>query len=218
MLIGLPDLVPDLEAFENSLRNHPYVERQPIYYLRCALEEGCLSASAAGKPDDHQRALLRFDSRTMNWGKADFISNLQPSQWIWHSCHNHYHSYKGFSQYDILDFSGRKVADGAKVSFCLEDSMCASGTSPQYKCATGNQGITANCGDVYASFLDCQWIDVTDVPPGEYTVRLFDNPFKFVPESDHLNNMASCKIQLYPLHYISVLSCSLSGKRSHCFS
>ena len=128
-IVGLPDLVPDLAAFENSLRNHPYVEHQPMYSLRCALEEGCLSASAAGKPNEHQRALLRFDSQTMNWGKADFVSNLQPSQWIWQSCHNHYHSYRGFSQYDILDISGKKVADGAKVSFCLEDSVCSAGST-----------------------------------------------------------------------------------------
>ena len=30
-------------------------------------------------------------------------------------------------------------------------------------------GISAGCGDIYGSGLSCQWIDITDVPDGEYT-------------------------------------------------
>ena len=29
-------------------------------------------------------------------------------------------------------------------------------------------GISAGCGDIYSSGLSCQWIDVTDVPDGQY--------------------------------------------------
>ena len=51
----LPDLVPDLEKFQSSLVNVPYVDRLPMYYLTCALDEKCLSSSATGQPYTHYR-------------------------------------------------------------------------------------------------------------------------------------------------------------------
>ncbi len=52
--IGMPDLVPDLEAFSRSLF-YVYLYGIPLDYLTCALEENCLSSSAYGKPFDHRR-------------------------------------------------------------------------------------------------------------------------------------------------------------------
>ena len=31
-----------------------------------------------------------------------------------------------------------------------------------------NQGISPGCSDQYASHYDCQWIDITDLPDGDY--------------------------------------------------
>ena len=50
-----PDLVPDLEEFERSLRYYPYLDQQIIYYLTCAREENCLASSALGKSVNHMR-------------------------------------------------------------------------------------------------------------------------------------------------------------------
>ena len=36
----------------------------------------------------------------------------------------------------------------------------------EYDCS--NQGIQAGWSDLYGNSLDCQWLDVTDVPPGDY--------------------------------------------------
>ena len=100
-----------------------------MYYLQCALEEKCLSSSAANQPTSAIRQLLRFDSLTMNWGTADFLPNRRPEEWEFHSCHNHYHSFEAFIHYDLLDsVTRRKVAEGHKASFCLEDSVCRSGS------------------------------------------------------------------------------------------
>lgn len=209
----LPDLVPDLNAFQSSLRYYPYVENLPLYYLRCAHEENCLSSSADGQSFDNNRVLLRFSSQTMNFGTADFIPVLDQSEWIWHSCHNHYHSFEAFIHYDLIDpDTGDKVAEGHKASFCLEDSYCATGGTPRYRCSSGVQGISVNCGDLYNRHLDCQWIDITDLAPGTYILRQTVNPDNLALESDYANNVEECTITYYQGGYLYLVpdSCSLS--------
>ena len=62
----------------------------------------------------------------------------------------------------------------AQASFCLEDTDCHSipGGRHYYSCAEHRQGISLRCADVYGRDLDCQWIDITDVPDGVYVLRV----------------------------------------------
>jgi len=43
--------------------------------------------------------------------------------------------------------------------------------------------------------IDCQWIDITDVKPGNYLLRVHVNPHKLVAESDFSNNQVYCNLQ-----------------------
>ena len=63
-----------------------------------------------------------------------------------------------------------------------------------YSCL--RQGISRGWADVYTSDLPCQWIDVTDLPPGRYTLRLVVNPLRTLPESDYDNNLFTIDVQL----------------------
>lgn len=209
-----PDLVPEYTVIEASLRTYPYLDVQPIFSVQCAKGDQCLAQSSYSKPLNSYVKLLRFSSQTMNWGRADAIPVLQPYQWIWHACHNHYHSIEDFVSFELYNATnGSMIAVGHKASFCLEDSICSSGGYPRYACSSGFQGISPNCGDVYGRYLDCQWIDVTDVPPGRYSLQLHVNPGSQILESDYTNNRAACSIQLLANGYIQLLSaCSLIGK------
>lgn len=211
----MPDLVPNLQRFESSLKTYPYVSPTPMYYLSCALEENCLSSSAhlhAGNPS-HNRRLLRFDSLTMNYGTALFLPNLEPHEWEWHACHQHYHSFEAFIHYDVLDLKGKKVAEGHKASFCLEDSVCDFGGYNSYRCSSGRQGISVNCGDLYARHLDCQWIDITNLPINRnYIVRQIVNADSLVGESNYRNNIIQCELYFRGDSFPFIVSnCTQSG-------
>lgn len=205
---GLPDLVPDPYYIQASI----YVQRMSMYSLRCAAEENCLASSAyrSDVRDYDQRVLLRFPQRVKNQGTADFLPSRPRYSWEWHSCHQHYHSMDEFSHYDLLDSqSHRRVAEGHKASFCLEDTSCDYGYYRRFACTTHTQGLSPGCYDTYNADIDCQWIDITDVKPGNYILKVSVNPSYLVPESDYSNNIVRCDLR-YTGHHVYTSSCTIS--------
>ncbi|XP_065319937.1 lysyl oxidase homolog 3-like isoform X2 [Gordionus sp. m RMFG-2023] len=210
---GLPDLVPDPEL----LKSTAYIEDRQMFFLRCAMEENCLARTAyALDSTDYMwpymtRRLLRFTSRIVNLGTSDFRPHLPKYLWEWHSCHMHYHSMDVFSHYDLTDRRGRKVAQGHKASFCLEDNECSGNSRHKYRCQNfGDQGISTGCSDVYEHNIDCQWIDITDVNPGFYYFKVTINPEFKVAEMSFSNNAIRCDL-LYTGLYVNVDNCTLGA-------
>ncbi|XP_056237205.1 lysyl oxidase homolog 1 [Seriola aureovittata] len=205
---GLPDLVPD----PNYVQASTYIQRAHMYSLRCAAEEKCLSSSAYSPEatDYDVRVLLRFPQRVKNKGTADFMPNRPRHTWEWHSCHQHYHSMDEFSHYDLLEVStGRKVAEGHKASFCLEDTTCDFGHLKRYACTAHTQGLSPGCYDTYNADIDCQWIDITDIQPGNYILKLQVNPKFLVLESDFTNNVVRCNIH-YTGRFVRTTNCKIA--------
>lgn len=115
-----------------------------------------------------------------------------------------------FSHYDLLDASTqRRVAEGHKASFCLEDTSCDYGYHRRFACTAHTQGLSPGCYDTYAADIDCQWIDITDVQPGNYILKVSVNPSYLVPESDYSNNVVRCEIR-YTGHHAYASGCTIS--------
>ncbi|XP_054169021.1 lysyl oxidase homolog 3-like [Oppia nitens] len=208
----LPDLVPDEREIERSA----YLEDRMLLLLQCAMEENCLASSAytivRNEPgwQFETRRLLRFTARIANIGTADFRPFLPKHTWDWHQCHRHYHSMEVFAHFDILDGQGRRVAEGHKASFCLEDNNCKDNGTRKYACANyGDQGISVGCVDTYLYNIDCQWIDITDLPPGVYQLKVSINPEFKVSELSFDNNAALCSFY-YNTYMGRVYNCTLT--------
>ncbi|XP_018017480.1 lysyl oxidase homolog 2 isoform X3 [Hyalella azteca] len=208
----MADLVPDTHELMRSV----HLEDKQLFFLQCAMEENCLASTAYEKEQKmgygwhlETRRLLRFTARIANQGDDAFLPFLPKHYWEWHHCHMHYHSMEVFAHYDIMDAKGKKVAEGHKASFCLEDNNCLPGIEPYYKCANfGDQGISPGCTDTYAYNIDCQWVDITDLEPGDYTFKLEINPDFKVGEQSFMNNAARCELK-YSVNSAWIGNCSL---------
>jgi hypothetical protein len=167
-----------------------------------------ISGSCVLHPDENCaggpgiRKLLRFDVMVHNVGDADLILGNpaeRPDVYTYSSCHGHYH-FKRAATYELLDATGQTViASGHKQGFCLEDTVPShpgSGQRRRYDCAY--QGISAGFADLYPAFLDCQWIDVTDVPAGDYLLHVVWNPDGLMPEGRLDDNSGTVPISIDP--------------------
>ncbi len=152
-----PDLVVDGAAFSSSL-TVGVVNGNDV----CLIGEGCLSGYGA-------RDVINFTTRIANIGDADYYIG-QPqtgnTQFVFDQCHGHWH-YAGYAQYDIYDSLGVPMQAGFKNGFCVMDLQCFGGVA-KYGC--GDMGISAACADIYGAGLACQWLDITNIPAGRYTM------------------------------------------------
>jgi hypothetical protein len=68
---------------------------------------------------------------------------------------------------------------------------------PRYHCNDGDtQGIQRGWSDLYPVFLPCQWIDITGVPDGEYTLTIELDPDGRIEEIGEANNTVSVPLTL----------------------
>lgn len=90
-----------------------------------------------------------------------------------------------------MDQYGRDVVTGRKQAFCLMDIRRVERfANPQARHTCNNPGISAGWADIYSYTLDGQWIDVTDVPSGYYTLRVTVNNGGMIRETNYADNSA----------------------------
>jgi Lysyl oxidase len=160
----------------------------------CLVSEGCVTGLG-------QRRVVRFGSRTGNVGTAALsLGNPGASNpyWAADSCQGGF-DLLGFARYELFDAStGASVLTGGKNGFCIRDSepwqLEGDASCYAYNCA--DQGISPGCADNYGSELQCQWVDITNVPAGLYTLRVIINATFSVPELDYANNVVDVNLRV----------------------
>ena len=183
---------PDLMIVESAVVNSLEIRQE--YATNCMVEEGCMNGYG-------NRTVLAFDTHIKNIGDMDYYvgnPNSHPEQFSFGNCHGHAH-YEGYADYILHTPEGQTIPIGHKNGFCVMDLECNDGGSAQYGC--GNMGISRQCGDIYNKYLDCQWIDITDVDTGEYILAVKVN-WDHSPdalgnyESNYNNNWAQVCIRI----------------------
>lgn len=223
----LPDLMPitswDQLDEASRARLKPAADAPPIEQLLPPYT-WFVESTASGS------TLLRFSSVTANVGSGplDVIANrsqpdgasttttwqrLWTAEWnyidrlsgsfLFHEDHDHIH-FDEFERYRLIGPAGRVVAESAKVSFCLRDSLrIVSDPTPTVgpfgsaeTCGANQQSINVGYADHYHQFLPDQWIDVTGIAAGEYLVEITVDPANLLVEEDETNNVGTFAISL----------------------
>lgn len=187
--LPLPDLVLDAAYLADTVE----IDRVTIDDM-CLLRDGCVTGLG-------ERRVLRFGSRTGNLGTADFVLGATEADnpyWTFNTCQQSY-ELAGFARYALTDAAtGDSVALGAKSGFCIADAEewkeGEAGSCDFYDCRY--QGISRGCADNYGAALECQWVDVTGIPPGEYELEVTINADRQIDESDYANNVVRLTVTL----------------------
>jgi hypothetical protein len=120
--------------------------------------------------------------------------------------HDHWHVQE-MMRYDLWGSTG--TTRGAKVGFCFLDSdpyrlsLPGAPSGPFYRGSwCGNDrnalenrmGISVGWGDEYEWYLAWQWVDITDIPSGTFTLRANVDPYGFFLEERENNQCAWARI------------------------
>jgi hypothetical protein len=188
-----PDLEPDVASLPGSIR----IDQEEFPAGSCEISDQCVRAPGL-------RRVLRFDGTINNVGDADLVigSPVNNSLFQTSTCHK-VPLLKNIMLYELLDpITGLVVqiddqdVVGRKQGFCMMDIAQLNASSPEGSYNCDNQGITSGWADVYDNTLDCQFLDITDVPAGDYTLRLTVNPDGLFDESDTSNNSATVPVKI----------------------
>ncbi len=187
------DCHPDLIVNQEILQTSVYLD-SIINDSDCLIKEACLQ-------DFGKRYIIRFTTQLENIGDADYIvgsPSINSSQFSLDNCHNHWH-YLGYAEYLLFNASGNPLPIGFKNGFCALDFHCEEESDYKYTC--DYMGISSGCYDVYKDDLLCQWVDITDVPDGKYTLVVRVNHTKSPDffgrwEADYDNNWAQVCLQI----------------------
>jgi hypothetical protein len=193
---SIDDPMPDLVINKQRLADEILFDRITVRESSCSIVEQCVGGVG-------DRRLLRFSVEAINQGQAALTvppPEERPDLFQFSACHGHFH-YSGFALYELLDSSDRVVVPGRKHAYCMEDSNQVAqgpdvGCSKVYDCY--NQGIQAGWSDLYGNTLDCQWIDITGVPPGSYRLKVVLNPTREFHELTFENNTAIVPVRIPP--------------------
>ena len=138
---------------------------------------------------------------------GDWVSLTKPPvRYETNDGHNHFHLME-IVAYSLWDEAGTtQVLPGSKVGFCMVDVEALPDRHPEPGEAMYNEKLIENCRanqpdadhlrmgitegwrDVYDGTVTLQWVDVSELSPGNYRLAAESDPYDIVVETDETNN------------------------------
>ncbi|MFP2928104.1 lysyl oxidase family protein [Pyxidicoccus sp. 3LG] len=184
---GKPDLTVDADVLARTL----YVERRTFEADACEVIEGCVPAGG-------ERRLLRFAASMLNKGSAAAIvpsPEERPELFVYDECHRHDHLVD-FAAYTLRDARGDVTAVGRKQGFYLADITRYCTDAPPFADYYPRTGISPGWSDVYTADIACQWLDITGLADGEYSLQVGVDENDIIDEEDVIPNQVTVKVRL----------------------
>lgn len=186
----LPDL--DLDVVAQQMTDSIFTQTLTFDDQSCPFLNGCLGGTG-------DRRLLRFSTWTPNVGNAAFhVGNPEdnPELFEMSACSGTY-LFSNYASYRLLDGMGTEVGTGHKSAFALIDlQQWDDSAGPPHYGFGQDMGISVGWADIYDAQLDCQWVDITGIAAGDYTLELHVNPNEVVTESSYDNNILSIPVTI----------------------
>lgn len=193
-------MLPDLRANQDAVERSLVIQKKVFGQNSCELAEMCVSGPG-------KRRLLSFEGRIENVGAAALSPGPEEGNPLFEfsSCHRHHH-FLDFTDYKLLTPEGAVAAQGHKQSFCLlsmervedyEAPISGEVVHPEPG-DTGCSYLEAGWADIYSVGTPCQWVDVTDVAPGDYVLQVAVNPAGRIDESNIDNNVIQVPVNIPP--------------------
>jgi hypothetical protein len=186
------DLVPDVPGLMSSI----VIDTRTFPSTSCAIVEGCITTPGT-------RTLLRFETGIVNLGNADLVVGNTTNNvcFTYSQCHMHYH-FRGAAQYTLYQSDGKTIAAASrKQGFCIDDTVAyqqlqPTAPNPAQPFDCSYQGLHMGWEDIYPNDIDCQWVDVTGLPSGQYVLSIQINVGHYLPESNYDNNEAHVPVTI----------------------
>jgi hypothetical protein len=130
--------------------------------------------------------------------------NILAGFFVWHKQHNHFH-FENYADYILepVNAPGASSRTSSKTTFCVMDTtdvnlgLDGAPQAPFYStCGRSVQGMSVGWGDTYKYYLSGQEIDVTDLPPGDYLLKIVVDPKNRLLESNDTDNTCVTSIRL----------------------
>jgi len=199
----LPDLVPWTGSFNNHFVAH-VSGRRVLRFNVGLLNIGTGALEIRGTRNNRNQPMMGFQRvfltggshQDFGLGEVDWV----PSEQEWHVMY--------LATYDLLDAGGNRATDTQKFSHCISDdsrkqSVPGAPSHRIYTACPGHAratsfkvGLSLGFADVYDAGTRNQWLDITNVSPGNYTVRIHVNPDGAIRESNPNNNVLTRSITL----------------------
>jgi hypothetical protein len=142
---------------------------------------------------------------------GDAVGRAPIGQMEFHPKHQHWH-FQQFTEYSLLDAESGQVAISGKQSWCLANTDAIDLAVPNANWAAYDGDLFTMCGwagalwirevldvgwgDTYSQYIAGQAFDITDLPNGDYYIRVHVNPTGSMLEGSTENNVEDRLVRL----------------------